>query len=161
MRELTEEFDSIIKQVEDYLFDARFDTDSSYAGTGEAYRDIEEYIAGTQPPFRQVLTKFIRETGQDDSAIYTRAFIDRRLFSKIRGPGDYHPGKGVVICISLALRLDDKKTEALLSAAGYSLSRSSRADMIVRFFIEHRLYDVLLVNRALDHFGEKLLTSVS
>lgn len=158
MCEELKEFDNLILQVEDYLTDANFVTDDTVTDNGESYREVEEYIAGAQPPFKQVLSKYIRETGLDDYSIYNRAFIDRRVFSKIRGPENYHPGKKTVICLSLALRLDDKKTEALLAAAGYSLSRNSKADMIVRFFIEHKNYDILLVNKALYHFGEPLLS---
>lgn len=158
MCEELSQFDKLLPQVDDYLLDAGFITDTSLIDPPDRIREVEQYIAGAQPPFRQVLTSFIRETGLDDNSIYTRAFIDRRVFSKIRGPEDYHPGKNLVISLSFALRLDDKKTEALLAAAGYTLSRNSKADMIVRFFIERKVYDILLVNQMLYHFGEPTLS---
>lgn len=156
MCEELDHFNELVQQVDDYLSDARLFTD--VLNPPDKITEIEQYLAGAQPPFRQVLSRFIRETGLDDYSIYTRAFIDRRLFSKIRGPEDYHPGKGLVICLSFALRLDDKNTEALLGAAGYTLSRNSKADMIVRFFIERKIYDILLVNKTLYHFGQPLLS---
>lgn len=50
-----------------------------------------------------------------------------------------------------------EETQDLLATAGFALSRSAPADLIVRFFVERGVYDLFLVNDALDTFGQPVL----
>ena len=45
----------------------------------------------------------------------------------------------------------------LTVTAGYALSRSSKVDVVVRYYIENRTYNVQFINIALDHYGLPLL----
>lgn len=54
--------------------------------------------------FQELLFKFIDKSRLKDSEIYNKAFIDRRLFSKIRSDKDYHPSFGTVSLLALAFR---------------------------------------------------------
>lgn len=44
-----------------------------------------------------------------------------------------------------------------MKAAGYTLSNSRDFDIIVRFFIERGLYDVVQINEALLEYDQPLL----
>ncbi len=103
--------------------------------------------------FVNLLFEFIDRTGQRDSDIYKKAFIDRRLFSKIRSNKNYTPAKKTVIALCLALELSRPETDRLLSSAGYSLSRADDYDLIIAFCIEKRIFDFNDINEALDRFG--------
>ena len=61
--------------------------------------------------------------------------------------------------LAKTLRLDPGQTAALLESAGYALSRSAPFDLIVRFFLERQVYDILEVNDALYEFGQPLLNA--
>ena len=110
-----------------------------------------------QPTFQQNLFALIDARGVKDSAVYKKADIDRRLFSKIRADIDYHPSKSTAVKLCLALSLDIADTERLLETAGYCLSLSDTADLVVRYCIEHKTYNLIEVNEALDYFGEDIL----
>lgn len=119
--------------------------------------ELEDYIKNNRKPtFNQVLFSLIDKKGAKDSDVYKKAGIDRRHFSKIRNP-DYRPGKNTVIALALALELDKKETDELLSAAGYSLSESSTSDLVILFFLEKKIYDIDAVNQALHYFSQKPL----
>ena len=49
------------------------------------------------------------------------------------------------------------ETENLLKSAGYSLSKSLRSDLILRYCFGHKIFDVITVNQILDHYGEKVI----
>lgn len=120
--------------------------------------DLENFIKTNRKPiFRDVLFRFIDEKGAIDSAIYKKALIDRRHFSKIRSNPDYRIGRNTAIALAFALELDEEETDELLSAAGYSLSGSDTFDLIIQFCLERKIYDIDDVNQALDYFSLKPL----
>ena len=114
-------------------------------------------IPEKKPSFCDNLFKIIDERGLKDSKVYKNADIDRRLFSKIRSDSDYHPSKSTAIRLCLALELDIVETENLLETAGYCLSMSDTTDLVIRYCIEHKTYDIISVNEAIDYFSGKLI----
>ena len=123
--------------------------------------ELEDFIKNKRKPtFNQLLFSFIDRKGVTDSDIYKKAGLDRRHFSKIRSNPDYRPGKNTVIALALALELNKKETDKLLSAAGYSLSESNTFDLVILFFLDKEIYDIYSVNQALDYFSQKPLAGV-
>ena len=119
---------------------------------------LAAYLARANAPFSRRLLELIRASGLSEVEVYKRARIDRKLFSKIRSDPDYRPKKTTVIAFALALRLPPEQAQELLASAGFALSPSSPADLIVRFFLERGVYDLFQVNDALDAFSQPLLT---
>lgn len=117
----------------------------------------EDFAKGLGEPFSVALIQLIRAKGRDEADVYKRAHIDRRHFSKIRSNTDYSPGKRTVLALAAALELTLPETRALLERAGYALSRSVMADVIVEYFIANGRYDIFEINEALEHFGQQPL----
>ncbi len=65
--------------------------------------------------------------------------------------------KNTIIALALALELNKKETDELLSPAGYSLSDSDTCDLVVQFCLEKKIYNIHDVNQALDFFSLKPL----
>ncbi len=107
--------------------------------------------------FSEMLLHLIKESGEKNSTIYTRANIDRRHFSKIANDPDYKPSKQTVLAFAIALKLDFEKTTDLLAVAGFTLSNANLSDIIVSFFIEYKIFDVDLVNQILYKYNQPLL----
>ena len=120
--------------------------------------DIKSFIENNKKPsFSKLLLNYIDRAETKDSVIYRKARIDRRHFSKIRSNPDYHPSKNTAIALALALGLNINDTEELIGSAGYSLSDSETFDLIVKFCIDKKIFNIDDVNQALDYFSLKPL----
>lgn len=97
------------------------------------YGLINDFIQQSDDILQDNIRKIILSKQLDEVEIYKKADIDRKLFSKIRTQPDYHPNKNTLLKLCLAMNLDTDETENLLKSAGYSLSKSLRSDLILRY----------------------------
>ena len=119
-------------------------------------RDLCELLNELGESFHERLFTLIAGSGLTDAEVYRRADLDRKLFSKIRSNPAYHPGKGTVLALCIALELSIEDTADLLSRAGYAFSPGDKGDLIVKFFIEHGVYDIDAVKYTLEEYGQTM-----
>ena len=120
---------------------------------------LEEMLKQEDAGFSETLLKLIDETGQRDSVIYKKANLSKQHFSKIRNNPYYKPTKPTAIALAVALELNLEQTRDLIGRAGYALTNSSKFDLIIRYFIEQKIYDIVQINIALYEFDQVLLGS--
>lgn len=121
--------------------------------------ELAERLAHLDASFSEALLALIDERGLTDAQVYRRANLSRQLFSKIRSKPDYRPSKPTAVALALALGLTLPQTQELLAHAGLTLSRSSKFDVIVEFYLARGVHDVMTVNEALFAFDQPLLGS--
>lgn len=119
--------------------------------------DLNKLLTQTDAGFSETLLKLIDRTGKKDSEIYTRANVSRQHFSKIRNNPNYKPTKATAIAFAIALELDLEATKDLIGRAGYALTRSSKFDLIIMYFIAQGNYNMFDINAALFEFDQSLL----
>ena len=118
---------------------------------------LEDMLKQEDAGFSETLMKLIDKTGKKDSEIYKRAGLTKQHFSKIRNNPNYKPTKPTAIALALALELDLDATRDLIGRAGYALTNSSKFDLIIRYFIEQKNYNVVEINCVLFEHDQSLL----
>ena len=145
------------KDAPDYTPDQDAVKDSGKIFSKKETFTLDQLMSEVGASFHEMLFLRIDSSGMTDVEVYKRANIDRKLFSKIRSNPAYHPRKHTVLALAVALQLGLDDTVDLLSRAEYALSPGNKGDLIVRYFIEHGLYDIDTINYALYEYGQTLL----
>ena len=124
---------------------------------GAAAGDLKSWLDQVDEPFSTTLLALIDYKGLSDVEVYKRAHMSRQLFSRIRSDAAYRPAKKTVLALAIAMELSLDETRDLLGRAGFALSRSSKRDLIVEYFVSNSIHDLFAINEALYEFDQPLI----
>ncbi len=122
-------------------------------------KELASRLSHREKSFSTTLLSYIKERGLKEPVVYKKANIDRKLFSKIKTNPNYQPTKATALAFAIALELTLPETNEFLRTAGYTLTYSSKFDIIIEYFILKQVYDIFTINETLFAFGEPSLGS--
>ena len=120
-------------------------------------KNIDDVILHKEETFQERLFRLIDRKGLEDTVVYKKANLDRKLFSKIRSNVDYNPSKKTALALAVALELNLDETKDLLLRAGIALSRSNVFDLIIAYCFDHHITDIYEINCILFKYGQPTL----
>ena len=120
---------------------------------GMAEASIEEILRKRETTFTEYLRDLISETGLTDPQIYYSAGMTRQHFNKLINDLEYQPTKRTVYQLIVGMQLDLEKAQKLLEKAGYAMSRSSKFDLIMEYYIRNRKYNIIEIDVTLFDAG--------
>lgn len=86
------------------------------------------------------------------SDLYNKANISRQLWSSLISEKS-HPSLEICIKLVFALKLNNRECKLFLKKAGFTLSSVSKYSLIIRYALEHNIYDLDELNKILEEFG--------
>ena len=157
VRETTEKKESDIKYSVRDNYDEKSVSDFMRKLTDSEGIEISALDKNINMSFVDKMLDYIDKKQLRDSAVYKAAQVDRRLFSKIVTDRNYKPAKDTCMSLIFALHLNLEETNDLLSRAGYTLSHSSKRDIVLEYFIKEKVYNLNDINEILYRLGQKTL----
>ena len=128
------------------LFEADY---AEYTVPASKEPSLEDMLETVDEGFSEMLLRKIDEKGMTDATCYKRANVDRRLFNKIKNNPGYRPSKQTALAFAIALELPMREAKELLMKAGYALTHSSKADIVVEYCIMTGNYNLIEINQVL------------
>ena len=123
-----------------------------------ASKELRAFIEAEQEEsFYNALKKEIEKRGMTEVECYKKANISRKLYWKIKNQPFYKPSKQTAAAFTIALKMDLEDAEDLLGVAGYSLTGASLFDMIIKYHIIEKKFDIYEINNILYDFDQCLL----
>ncbi len=113
---------------------------------------IDDLLASSDKTFQEKLFEIIDERGLSAPQVYN-GYVSRQVFSKIQCDKDYHPNKYTAIALCLALKLSVDETLDLIGRAGWTLSSSSKADIVIKGCIINKEFNKVKINCILFDYG--------
>ena len=118
----------------------------------ESLKKIHKYS------FAGYLQQLINKKGMKNSEVYATANITKQYFSKLIN-GKVNPSKEKVIALAIGLNLNMDETKDILKVAGYAFSPYSQTDIVVKYFINNKDYNVIKLDILLYDFGLNPISS--
>ena len=118
---------------------------------------IEEMLEEIDDTFAVTLMKLIDLKKMTDVECYKRANVSRQTWYKILNEKDYKPSKNTVIAFAISLKLNLAETQHLLATVGFTLSKSSKFDIIIEYFLKNGCHDIMKINETLFEFDQQCL----
>ncbi len=110
---------------------------------------LDDMLHQIDESFSQMLIRKIDEKCMSDAECYKKANVDRRLFNKIKNNPSYKPGKQTVLAFAIALELTLDEAREMLMKAGFALSHSNKADIVVEYCLKTQNYNIIEINQIL------------
>ena len=116
---------------------------------------LEQFYDDASKSFCVKAFELVEKKHIKDSALYgpNQRYFSKQVLSAMRGNINYHPAKYVAVTICLVLKLDLNETLDLLERAGYTLSRSRKADVVIRACITNGIHEIRKIDEKLDENG--------
>ena len=118
---------------------------------------LEDMLSEMDDNFAVMLLKLIDVKGITDVECYKKANVSKQTWYKIMNEKDYKPSKNTVISFAIALELSLEEAKHLLATVGFTLSKSSKFDIIIEYFLVSGEYDIFTINETLFKFDQVCL----
>ena len=118
--------------------------------------NLDEMLKHRGETFACMLDRLRDERGLSGPDLYKKAWMHKSVYSKIMNNINYQPAKITAIAFGLALELPWESFTDLVSSAGYAMTRTSKFDTVIEYFVKHEKYSIEELNGILNELDPEL-----
>lgn len=137
-----------LKEVEKY-FDYNLDEEET---------NNFEITRANHEEWNEELVRLMNSKNLKDSDVYVSSNITKKVFMDIKQDSNYPLSKDLLIRLTFGLKLTIKEASYFYSLVNEGLSYNNKRDLVFRFFIEERLYNIKDLGETLYRFNLKALS---
>ena len=130
---------------------------TDYCSAPSLAPSLVEMLEQLDDSFTVTLLKLIDAKGMTEVECYKKANVSKQTWYKIMNEENYKPSKNTVLSFAIALELSLEETDHLLATVGFTLSNSSKFDVIIEYFLINQVYDIFTINEVLFQFDQPCL----
>lgn len=122
-----------------------------------SFNNIKLVDVKEAPTFSKMVKDYMKKKGMTSKDIYKNSLINRKLFSSLNVNDNYVPSRESAIMYCFALKLSYEESVELLKSAGYAFFEYSNFDIVVKYFLDNKIYNIDKLNDALYFYTNKCL----
>ena len=107
------------------------------------------------PAFPERLQALMKERKVSKAQVCKRAGLDKTAFDNLADERSAPPARDTVIALALALECSPEEAKGLLESAGYTLTHSSRRDIMIEYLFKEKIHDLKTANALLEQMKQK------
>lgn len=111
----------------------------------------------TKVKFDELLKGEMRKRKIKDNRLYRKSNIEKDAFVRLKNDINKSPSKEIVLALAVGLEMNIFETEAFVEKCGYSLSTDYKQNVILRYFLENKIFDIYIINEMMFYYNENQL----
>ena len=118
--------------------------------------DLDAMLKLSDETFSCMLDRMRHERKLSAADLYKAAWVHKSVYSKIMSNIHYKPAKITAIAFAIALKLPWDELLQLVGSAGYSMTRTSKFDIVIEYFVKNQKYSIEEINSTLFNLDPNL-----
>jgi predicted transcriptional regulator len=106
----------------------------------DTFFDVEDIEVSES--FSRTLHLWLEKKAMKDSELYKKIYMSKQTFNKIINGKTEKPNQKTVLLLAFGLELNVDETLDFMEVVGYTFSRSSQFDLIIKYFIQDKNFDL-------------------
>lgn len=103
--------------------------------------------------FVELTNRYIKSLKYEEEDLIFKANIKGDLLFKLHNDPQFIPSKKEAIALSIAFELDFTCANEYINKLGHSFENSNIHDIVIKYFIENKIYDIYTINNALFNYN--------
>lgn len=110
--------------------------------------------------FDELLKNEMKKHKIRDSKLYRKCNIEKDAFARLKNDINKNPSKEIVFALTVGLEMNIFDAEIFVKKCGYSLSSDYKQNVILRYFLENKMFDIYTINEIMFYYNESQLGTI-
>ncbi|MBP3339196.1 MAG: hypothetical protein J6L69_07315 [Lachnospiraceae bacterium] len=110
---------------------------------------------GNPDTYAKIVLEYLKDDKGEALTFFEKANLSAKYEDVLKKNLNYVPSKSEAIIVCMGLKLNIEETRKLIYTASYTLANSRKEDLIIRYFIENKIYNVDDLSYIIETLCEK------